>query len=64
VKSGEIRWYTFQLPDKRRPVLVLTRSEVVDRLNELTPVDHHRDPGTGLTPHGGLTRILRVVGDL
>ena len=32
---GEIRWYTFGLPDKRRPVLVLTRDEVIDRLNEI-----------------------------
>jgi mRNA interferase MazF len=32
---GEIRWYTFRLPDKRRPVLVLTRNEVIDRLNEI-----------------------------
>ena len=32
---GEIRWYTFRLPDKRRPVLVLTRDEVIDRLNEV-----------------------------
>jgi mRNA interferase MazF len=32
---GEIRWYTFRLPDKRRPVLVLTREEVIDRLNEI-----------------------------
>ena len=32
---GEIRWYTFRLPDKRRPVLVLTRGEVIDRLNEI-----------------------------
>ena len=31
----EIRWYTFRLPDKRRPVLVLTRDEVIDRLNEI-----------------------------
>ena len=38
MKRGEIRWYTFQLPDKRRPVLVLSRSEVVDRLNELIVV--------------------------
>ena len=32
---GEIRWYTFRLPDKRRPVLVLTRDEVIDQLNEI-----------------------------
>jgi len=35
IDSGEIRWYTFRLPDKRRPVLVLTRDEVIDRLNEI-----------------------------
>jgi mRNA interferase MazF len=35
VIRGEIRWYTFRLPDKRRPVLVLTRDEVIDRLNEI-----------------------------
>jgi mRNA interferase MazF len=35
VKRGEIRWYTFRLPDKRRPVLILTRDEVLDRLNEI-----------------------------
>jgi len=32
---GEIRWYTFRLPNKRRPVLVLTRDEVIGRLNEI-----------------------------
>ena len=34
LNRGEIRWYTFRHPDKRRPVLVLTRDEVIDRLNE------------------------------
>jgi mRNA interferase MazF len=38
VKRGEIRWYTFRVPDKRRPVLVLTRSAVVEHLNELIVV--------------------------
>jgi mRNA interferase MazF len=38
VKRGEVRWYTFRLPDKRRPVLLLGRSEVVDRLNEVIVV--------------------------
>ena len=32
---GEIRWYTFRLPDKRRPVLVLTRDVVIESLNEI-----------------------------
>jgi mRNA interferase MazF len=38
VKRGEVRWYTFRLPDKRRPVLILTRPELVDRLGELIVV--------------------------
>ncbi len=35
MRRGEIRWYTFAAPDKRRPVLLLTRSNVIDALNEL-----------------------------
>jgi hypothetical protein len=35
LNRGEIRWYTFRPPDKRRPVLTLTRSDVIDRLNEI-----------------------------
>lgn len=38
MRRGEIRWYTFRLPDKRRPVLILTRDEVIDRLNEIIVV--------------------------
>jgi mRNA interferase MazF len=38
VRRGEIRWYTFRPPDKRRPVLILTRDEVIDRLNEIIVV--------------------------
>jgi len=38
VKRGEIRWYTFRVPDKRRPILILTRNEVIDRLNEIIVV--------------------------
>jgi len=38
VKRGEIRWYTFRRPDKRRPVLILTRNEVIGRLNEIIVV--------------------------
>jgi mRNA interferase MazF len=35
LNRGEIRWYTFRPPDKRRPVLLLTRSGVIDQLNEI-----------------------------
>ena len=38
MRRGEIRWYTFALPDKRRPVLILTRSEAIDYLNEIIVV--------------------------
>jgi mRNA interferase MazF len=35
LNRGEIRWYTLRRPDKRRPVLILTRNEVIDHLNEI-----------------------------
>jgi mRNA interferase MazF len=38
MRRGEIRWYTFALPDKRRPVLLLTRDSVIDALNEIIVV--------------------------
>lgn len=38
MRRGEIRWYTFAMPDKRRPVLLLTRDEVIDALNEIIVV--------------------------
>ncbi len=38
VQRGEIRWYTFASPDKKRPVLVLTRDAVVNSLNEIIVV--------------------------
>jgi mRNA-degrading endonuclease toxin of MazEF toxin-antitoxin module len=38
MRRGEIRWYTFAQPDKRRPVLLLTRDVVIESLNELIVV--------------------------
>lgn len=35
MRRGEIRWYRFGVPDKRRPVLLLTRDEVLDSLGEI-----------------------------
>ncbi len=35
MKRGEIRWYAFRPPDKRRPVLLLTRDAVIDQLGEI-----------------------------
>jgi mRNA interferase MazF len=36
VKRGEVYWYRFKSPDKRRPILVLTRSDLVDHLGTVT----------------------------
>ena len=36
MNRGEIRWYTFRPPNKRRPVLILTRSSAVEVLTGIT----------------------------
>jgi mRNA interferase MazF len=36
MRRGEVRWYTFKAPDKRRPVLILTRNSAIGFLNALT----------------------------
>ncbi len=36
MRRGEIRWHTFAPPDKRRPVLILTRNSAIGHLNALT----------------------------
>ena len=57
MKRGEIRWYTFRLPDKRRPVLILTRDEVIDRLNEIIVVPVTR------TTRGLSTEVVLTTDD-
>lgn len=36
MRHGEVRWYTFRSPDKRRPVVILTRDSVLGYLGEVT----------------------------
>jgi len=36
VNRGDIRWYTFKTPDKKRPVLILTRDSAIAVLNSVT----------------------------
>ena len=36
MKRGEIRWYKFKAPDKKRPVLILTRDSILHYLGEVT----------------------------
>jgi mRNA interferase MazF len=38
MRRGEVRWYTFAPPDKRRPVLLLTRDSVIQALHEVIVV--------------------------
>jgi len=36
MKRGEIRQYKFKAPDKKRPVLILTRDSILEYLGEVT----------------------------
>ena len=57
MRRGEIRWYTFRAPDKRRPVLILTRTEIIDRLNEIIVVPATR------TIRGLTTEVVLTTND-
>lgn len=54
---GEIRWYQFASPNKRRPVLILTRNAVIDSINEIIAVPITR------TIRGLATEVLLSEGD-
>jgi mRNA interferase MazF len=65
VRRGEIRWYTFRPPDKRRPVLILTRDEVVERLGDVIVVPVTRTvrglrSEVLLTPEDGLPVVCAL----
>ncbi len=36
MRRGEVRWYRFAQPDKRRPVVILTRDSAIKYLGEIT----------------------------
>ena len=36
MKRGDVFWYSFAAPDKRRPVLILTRDSAIQVLNSVT----------------------------
>lgn len=36
MKRGDVRWYKFSAPDKKRPVVILTRNSVLEYLGEVT----------------------------
>ncbi|MGH8482592.1 MAG: type II toxin-antitoxin system PemK/MazF family toxin [Nevskiaceae bacterium] len=36
MRRGDVYWYSFQAPDKRRPVMVLTRDSAIPILDSVT----------------------------
>ena len=36
MRRGEVRWYGFRKPDKRRPVVILTRDSALEYLGEVS----------------------------
>jgi mRNA interferase MazF len=36
MKQGDVYWFSFRTPDKRRPVLVLTHTSAISYLNSVT----------------------------
>ena len=36
MKRGEVRWYKFNAPDKKRHVVILTRNSILEYMNEVT----------------------------
>ena len=36
MNQGDVYWHTFRAPDKRRPVLILTRNSAIPFLNGIT----------------------------
>jgi mRNA interferase MazF len=36
MQRGEVRWFRFARPDKKRPVVILTRGSVLESLGEIT----------------------------
>lgn len=38
MNQGDVYWYTFRAPDKRRPVLILTRDSAIPYLTGITVV--------------------------
>ncbi len=36
MRRGEVRWYRFSKPDKKRPVVILTRDSALEFLGEAT----------------------------
>jgi mRNA interferase MazF len=65
MRRGEVRWYRFAAPDKRRPVLLLTHDSALEYLGEVTvaPVTstiRNIPTEVVLTPDDGMPRECAV----
>ena len=65
MRRGEVRWYRCARPDKRRPVVILTRTSILEYLGEVTvaPITSTiRDIPSEvvLTPHDGMPHECAV----
>jgi mRNA interferase MazF len=65
MRRGEIRWYRFAAPDKRRPVLLLTRDSALEYLGEVTvapvtPTIREIPTEVVLTPGDGMPRECAI----
>jgi mRNA interferase MazF len=36
MRRGDVRWYTFDRPDKSRPVVILSRDSIIPHIGEVT----------------------------
>ena len=65
MRRGEIHGYTFKMPDKKRPVLILTRNSILDVLGEVTiaPITstiRHIPSEVILTPEDGMPKTCAI----
>lgn len=65
MRRGEIHWYAFKAPDKKRPVLILTRNSILDVLGEVTiaPITStiRQIPSEViLTPEDGMPKVCAI----
>lgn len=65
IKQGDIYWATFRAPDKRRPVVVLTRNSAIRHLSSITvaPITttiRHIGSRVLLTLEDGLPEVCEV----
>ncbi len=63
--QGDICWYKFKEPNKERPVLILTRSDLIPYLNtvtiaEITTSVRNNDAEVWLEPADGLLEYCTV----